>query len=154
MKHSQTRLAVAACLAPVLGCVVTAVALGFWFLTAAPEYEHRPSLASTFGFAAYGGLIAGLVLGWPTMIVAGLPTHAALWRRARTTPLPYAIAGALVGLLPAAVLEMLMVGARAEPQHWAFALALGAATGVVCALLFWLIRRPDRAAANPLTPAP
>lgn len=155
MSHAQTRLAVAACASPVVACIVAASVLGVWFVSATDEFARQPALVPTLGYAFYVGVAGGLVLGWPTMFLAGLPTHAWLLRQGRASWLSYAIAGALIGLAPATLVEMLAVGTRATPQNWAFILGVGAATGLVSALLFWLIRRPDRdSASNPPTSSP
>jgi hypothetical protein len=71
------------------------------FQTEIGSATYRPAtvpeiMASLFGFGAIGGAL-GIVLGWPAMILGGLPVHAWLVRKGRTGWLPYALTGLGVG---------------------------------------------------------
>ena len=85
----------------------------------------------------YGGLV-----GWPVMITLGLGSHALLLRRTSAS-LPWylgagALAGVVAGLIRAGRLVLIL-------QESALAnVAVGIITGVIAALVFWFIRRPDK----------
>jgi hypothetical protein len=82
--------------------------------------------------------------------VLGLPWHAYCQRQGWTNVHAYWTVGLITGVLPGAAWTL--------PSGFsliaAFVLAYGAMLGGITGLVAWLIRRPDRDAANPPTPAP
>jgi hypothetical protein len=103
----------------------------------------------------WAGAFLGAVIGWPVMLVFGLPAHAFLYRRRSRKVGAYLLAGILVGF--AAVFVVILLGAALggfQPDT-AFAAGL-ASTGffgllisVLASWLFWLIRRPDKDVLRP-----
>jgi hypothetical protein len=96
-----------------------------------------------------GGAVFGAVIGWPAMLLFGLPAHAVLYRRRSHKLGGYLLAGAILGLLATAVLGLLQ--ATAFGAGGMGVLATGLWFGVVLVLasvaaasVFWFIRRPDR----------
>jgi hypothetical protein len=124
------RLAAAVSVSPPLAALVT----GYFFL-------------GTTILAPY--VLAGVLwIAYPAMVLLGLPTHALLmWRNYRSV-LFYAGAGALYGLVTTLALSFFV-----DPDI-ANAIAITTTACATCAVIFWLIRRPDRDAANPATSPP
>ncbi|CAN0348068.1 unnamed protein product, partial [Phaeothamnion confervicola] len=103
------RLAFAVALsAPVAGALV-AIILGFTVFRDAVFLVEDPARDSMFvnaGFAeilantavvAFSGLMLGGIIGWPVMLVFGLPVHAFLLRKTSAKAWVYVIAGAVAG---------------------------------------------------------
>ncbi len=148
----RIRLLAALVLAP-LGASAT-VAMSLAAITICPRYGCNLEILT---FAGLAGVTYGAVVGVPTVVLAGLPVHHILSIIGRTHVLPYVLAGGLIGL-PAAVFGLAILSRGSlnmSAEGWAFACALGAITGAMSALVFWLIRRPDRdVRANPPTSTP
>lgn len=105
----------------------------------------REVATSLVGFALMG-LAFGVMLGWPAMIIGGVPLHAFLVRIHRTGFLIYALSGALLGTLVMLVYFFGTSGFR-DPVSVLTSgpiLLSGPLTGLLTAAQFWLIRRPDR----------
>jgi hypothetical protein len=142
---------------------------GFVGAAAAASLTTTLGLFVVFAIMGYGGLSTWRALPGsfllafvPSAVIAttlGLMWHAfALrrrWHRSFHYWIPALIAGATLGfglfLLPASTFGM------ADPDAWTIMFLLtgyGAALGGLTGYFAWLIRRPDRDAANPATPAP
>ncbi|MGE0596500.1 MAG: hypothetical protein AB7P07_09040 [Hyphomonadaceae bacterium] len=154
MEQRQTRLILGVSVAPLIGCVLITLAGGLWYLVPESDLARRPSFVSVMGPALYAGFAGGILVGWPTMLLAGLPTHGWLLQSHRSAAPIYAAAGAAVGLLPAMILGLLLLQGRGTMETWLVLTGVGLVTGAVSAVLFWLIRRPDRDAPNPPTSPP
>jgi hypothetical protein len=140
----SVRLPAAIFAAPMFAAVMCAMALGV--VTTCPGEYCQPG---TIGLAAVFGTAAGLGIGVPVMLVIGLPVHALLrWARWDSVR-AYALAGALPGAVGAKAL-LLHLGPT-QPEGVAVLYLIGAATGVLSAVLFWWIRRPDLDPPNPAT---
>ena len=97
----------------------------------------------------YGGLL-GAVIGWPAMLVFGVPTHVILYRRRSRKAGGYLLGGAICGIVMGVIIfgltrpitqpGMLNIGPLAV------VFLLGA---VLASWLFWLIRRPDKDMPRP-----
>ena len=89
--------------------------------------------------AVFGFALTGLWWGfWPAVLAVcclGLPVHEVLKRRMRSSAAHYALAG----LATAAVIALIFVGYKSA-LWWAVLLV----SGTLSALVFWLVRRPDR----------
>jgi hypothetical protein len=92
----------------------------------------------------------GAVIGWPAMLLFGLPAHALLYRRRSYKLGGYLLAGTILGLLATLFLALIQATAfrGGGTTDW---LMSGAWFGVVLVLasvaaasVFWFIRRPDR----------
>jgi hypothetical protein len=145
------RLLAGLVLAPLGASAAAAMTLAA--ITICPSYGCSLEI---FTFAGLVGVTYGAVVGVPTALLAGLPVHHLLSITGRTHVLPYVLAGGLIGL-PAAVFGLAILSRGSlnmSAEGWAFASALGASTGAISALVFWLIRRPDRDGANPDTATP
>jgi hypothetical protein len=109
--------------------------------------------------SAFGNLGEGVwalkisaLVGYPAMIVLGMPAHLLLARRGWTSLWQYMLAGILVGAVVYAVLfsdvivNNLGLSALAEKSlaPSAAILLLMAFFGVLSSTVFWLIVRPDR----------
>lgn len=111
------------------------------------------------GISAFGNIGEGIwalrvsaLVGYPAMLVLGLPAHLFLKRIARTNIWGYLIAGLLVGAIVYAVLFSTAIvnnfhlaadsGRSLAPS--AAILLLMAFFGVLSSVVFWAIARPDR----------
>jgi hypothetical protein len=97
----------------------------------------------------FSGAVFGAMIGWPAMLVFGLPAHAVLYRRRSHKIGGYLLAGAILGLLATAAIGLLQ--AMAYGASGMGLLSTGLWFGVILILasiaaasLFWFIRRPDR----------
>ena len=96
---------------------------------------------------AVGGFMVGGLLGWPVMLAIGLPMHAVLIRKTPAKAWHYAIAGLAAGLV-AGLLRYTMERDGASASDLTLLLAIGGVAGVLAALMFWFVRRPDKDAAE------
>ena len=130
---------------PVAGLVVILI-IGF--------FSFLMSLGSGYGFmpvsVIWVGVMFGAVIGWPAMLLFGLPAHALLYRRRSYKIGGYLLAGALLGLLAAILLALLqattvsgLLGLNFLMTGGFFAVIL-LLSSVCAASVFWWIRRPDR----------
>ena len=110
-----------------------------------------PSAHDLRGFLRLG-LSLGLQVGTPGAFTLGLVTHAGLQRLRWTTWPVYAAAGALLGLVGAAI----FVGAggfdfhrRADGSDYALWGLIGAFAGLCGGCAFWLVGRPGAQASSP-----
>lgn len=156
---SLPKLALAIALsAPIAGAVV-AVILGFTvfqdaiFMFEDPQHDSvfvkagfLEILANTF-VAAFSGLMIGGIIGWPILLVFGMPVHAFLLRATSARAWVYIIAGAVLGAA-AGAFRFLSSGGTANPDDLIPLLAVGAATGIFTVMIFWLVRRPDKDAPS------
>jgi hypothetical protein len=150
------RLILAVLFAPILAAGLVAALLAMImvpdlvFQTEIGSATYRPAtvpeiMASLFGFGAIGGAL-GIVLGWPAMILGGLPVHAWLVRKGRTGWLPYALTGLGVGTFTMLIYFLATGSLRdssllLDPSPL---LLSGPLTGFLAASLFWLIRQSGR----------
>lgn len=150
------RLILAVLFAPILAAGLVAALLAvimvpdMVFQTAIDSATYRPAttpeiMASLLGFGVFGGAL-GVFLGWPAMILGGLPVHAWLVRKDRTEWLPYALIGLGVGTVTM-LIYLLATGGWRDPLGLLDGgplLLSGPLTGFLAASLFWLIRLPPR----------
>lgn len=144
------RLFAAGFAAPLLGGSACTIVLSL--LAMCPGQSCDVVLLSQVALAgAFGGLIVGI----PAMLLFGMPAHAWLWSTGRKKIWHYAIAGVLVGVLTSGAIAALYVSPFGSGDLPFPRLAIiGSGTGAVSAVVFWLIRRPDRDEPNPPTPTP
>jgi len=157
-KH-LARLVLATLIAPVtaaaIGCALLAMIMApeLVFQTEVYSGEYRSATlreiaTSLFGFSLIGASM-GVLLGWPTMLVGGLPVHRWLVQKGRTGGLTYSLIGILVGT-GTMLVYFLATGSLRDPrgliEFWPILLS-GPVTGFLAAGLFWCIRRPDRIVA-------
>jgi hypothetical protein len=97
------------------------------------------------------GAVFGAGIGWPAMLVFGLPAHAFLYRRRSYRIGGYLLAGAILGLLAAAIIALLQFTLSGDGGAVAQVVMAGGMltlmlmiASVGAASLFWAIRRPDR----------
>ena len=106
------------------------------------DFQQATQVAAGFG------LIAAIVVGYPAMVLLGLPGHSVLMHTQKTSFWYYAIFGALAGIIAVFALSAM------DGRFYRELLALAPFVGFANAAIFWLIRRPDRdAAPNPPTSA-
>jgi hypothetical protein len=110
--------------------------------------------------------VMGLILGTPIMLSLGLAVHHVFMARGWVSVLHYIVSGAITGMALALVVGQtglfialssdlppeIATPGNLESTIWF--LPAAALFGAACALAFWLLRRPDRDAANPATSAP
>jgi hypothetical protein len=155
-------LLVACVLAPVIAVTVGAIAFFADELLDTGEYSLG------FAGAAIVGAWLGVVVGIPAMLLVGLPMHFHFQRRGITGAAPYALGGAVAGILASLVFML-----APPPNGWrslsdmasrwwslveywempAKVLTFGALTGVLAAWIFWLLWLLRRPTANLATPA-
>ena len=103
----------------------------------------------------FSGAVFGAAIGWPAMLLFGLPAHAFLYKRRSHKIGGYLLAGALLGVLATVVITVLsMIGSR--DLLGANLLFTSGVFGVILLLasigassIFWWIRRPDRDVPSP-----
>jgi hypothetical protein len=98
--------------------------------------------------AVSGGLILGALIGWPVMLVLGMPAHALLIRKTPATVWIYVAAGCAAGLAGSAARLLSSRTTTMTGEQLLQALAIGAFAGTLTAFVFWFIRRPDKDAAE------
>ena len=112
--------------------------------------------ASTVPIAVFfSGAVFGAVIGWPVMLLFGLPAHAFLYKRRSHKIGGYLLAGALLGVLATVVITLLsMIGT--SNVLGTNLLYTGGVVGIILLLasigassIFWWIRRPDRDVPSP-----
>jgi len=155
-------LALTCILAPVIAVTIGTIAF-VGDLGAAGEYSL--GLIGT----AMVGIWLGVVVGVPTMLLVGLPLHAHFQRRSMTGLTPYALGGALAGVLASLAFMLapppsgwlswshMVSGWWRLVESWeisAKVLIFGALTGVLAASMFWLLWLLRRPVAIPTTPTP
>jgi hypothetical protein len=144
--------------APAAGAILSLV-LGFTVMRSAIFTVPHPTIDSQFVDADFGqilinifivtsgGFMLGGILGWPVMLALGLPTHALLIRKTTAKAWHYAIAGLIAGFA-AGLLRFVTERSGAPASELTLLLAIGGVSGVITALTFWIIRRPDKDAAE------
>jgi hypothetical protein len=144
--------------APAAGAVL-ALVLGFTVMRSVIFMVPHPDIDSQFvqadagqilintAMVGMGGFMLGGVLGWPVMLAVGLPMHAVLVRKTSAKAWHYAVAGLVAGLA-AGVLRFATERGGASTNDLAMLLSIGGVAGVIAALMFWIIRRPDKDAAE------
>lgn len=152
------RLMLALFLSPVVAAAIAAIVIGLLMgsvdtMSACYEPPYEPSCGATnFGdmlqfvgaVSIFGGVMGGMI-GWPAMLIGGLPVHAYLARKNQTRLWIYTVLGLIIGSL-AMFAYFSVVGDLIDlltgEGGW---LALsGPLSGGLAAGLFWLIRRPDQ----------
>jgi hypothetical protein len=113
-------------------------------LIAPPASILVVAMVATYPYLADGLLLAspGTALAYPVMLLLGLPLHMMLTHWKVRGALIYCGLGAASGFI-----VMFALAAVVDPEV-GLAVNVGVIAGALCALLFWLIRRPDRDAAN------
>lgn len=153
------RLVVALVLAPVIGCAVGTTLYGsaHAFFIAREQFD----LISTILVAPTYGLFYGLTIGLAATLLLGLPAHIVLSHFEQRHAWGYLLAGVIIGLVTPFLLmsTFSLFSGSSYPTQRALddaqrTLPLAALLGFCIAGVAWLIRRPDRDAANPATPAP
>jgi hypothetical protein len=129
--------------APIAASVICALALGLLYLAAGLR-GAGDNLAEGFIQLVAMGAMGGAAFGLIPAFVLGLPAHLLLLRIGRTSRTAYALAGAGIGLIVFAGIQVIF----AMPVLAVFVvyavMAFVPVAGVIGALIFWAIRRPDR----------
>jgi hypothetical protein len=148
--ESVTRFWIAVLLAPIGGC---ALAAGLFGVTNGFSYLLPGGFASgllgglLMGMGGLmGGSVFGVTLGWPLMLIFGLPYSALLTRRGQagewTLTLGFTLLGALVGcLIGLSPLPTTPGMAPMPPIPITLSLPWCALAGAVTGWLFWYIRK-------------
>lgn len=158
------RLTAAVLIAPTVGGLLAAILLALiffpeeiFYVLISDSVTYRLAtpyeVLETLGRLALLGAMLGALIGIPAMLLGGLPAHAWLLSRRRTSLVYYASVGAFVGLTAAAAFcffeDPNISNWLFEVQTLLLALIMpGIVAGGIAATLFWLISRPDRALAN------
>lgn len=152
------RLAFAGVLAPPLAGVLLSLILGFTIMRSVIFLAPHPEIDSEFVQAdaarilintvvvGVGGLMMGGVLGWPLMMLLGLPVHAVLLHTTTARAWHYVAAGLAAGI--GAGFLRYARERDATTDDFVTLLSIGGAAGALAALIFWLVRRPDRDTAE------
>lgn len=132
--------------APAAGALI-ALILGVTVLGATIFHGGFVEILVNIVNAALGGLVLGAIIGWPVKLIFFVPLHAFLLRKTSGKAWIYAIAGAVAGAA-AGALRFVSSGGAATINDLTLFLAIGSTTGVLSAIIFWLVRRPDKDAAS------
>ncbi|HEV7693333.1 MAG TPA: hypothetical protein VGO52_21035 [Hyphomonadaceae bacterium] len=155
---NMPRLGFATALAPPAAGALLAIILGLTVFNAqiflAPDPADPnlmkgasiPLIAGNLFNAVTGGIILGALVGWPVMLVFGLPGHALLLRKTSARLWIYGAAGIVIGLAGGAF-RYFQSRSHSANDLTQF-LAIGAVTGTLAAIIFWFARRPDKDAAE------
>ena len=125
---------------------IVSPAIGAFLMVVVSTIFDQGVFDDPLGYLEFIGAVAGvgtLVVGWPTMLIIGLPLHGWLCHKNKRHWARYAGLGAIGGLIPAFIFGM---SDGAIPYQF---LLLGAATGSVTAMLFHFIRGPHLALTEP-----
>jgi hypothetical protein len=102
------------------------------------------------------GAISGAVIGWPAVLVFGLPAHSLLYRRKSHRIGGYLLAGVLAGSAASVVLLILLASfgalqymTGADITGGGFLALILVLASVMAATIFWFIRRPDKDVMRP-----
>lgn len=150
------RLIFAVVVAPFLGALVGALIGGLIGVQDATRLQISPSDAFTSQFVHWLPWIAGVTC--PCTIIFGLPIHYALQRTRSTGAFFYCVIGLGLGLVVILLGALITLGDRGAlydslSDALPF-LPVGGGTGAATGFFAWLMRRPDRDAPTPPTPAP
>ncbi|MCH2458410.1 MAG: hypothetical protein MK186_10200 [Henriciella sp.] len=159
------RLVAAVLISPVLGGLVAAelVAIIFFpkeifFRLLSDSVTYRPAtppeIFETLSSIAILGSTLGAVLGFPAMLLVGLPAHVWLISTRRTALAYYASFGSVAGVIASFAFRYIQ-----DPKMWTWIfseihyvlvgiVAPGAMAGAVSAITLFLISRPDKALAE------
>ena len=125
---------------------IVSPAIGAFLMVVVSTIFDQGVFDDPLGYLEFIGAVAGvgtLVVGWPTMLIIGLPLHGWLCHKNKRHWARYAGLGAIGGLIPAFVFGM------SEGAIPFSLLLIGAATGSLTAILFHLIRGPHLALIEP-----
>lgn len=136
---AKGRLLAAIIAAPILGSLFTLLAFTLYILVSFPATEGM-TLAELAPFIRIG-LICGAGIGWPAMLLFGLPMHRWIcWRGVRHW-FTYLALGAVAGTAASLIFFGALSGGDFVLAS-GLSLILGAPTGVASAFAFYLIRGP------------
>ena len=155
-RRKWIRLASATFVAPIFAATLTATLLALLifpeliFQTEVTSGVYRAATlreiaTSLVGFS-FMGLLFGIILGWPAMLVGGLTAHRLLVRNHATHSLAYGAAGLAIGTCVMLAYFMIANGWRDPVAVFRSGpiLLSGPLSGFLSAYIFWMIRRPDR----------
>ena len=134
------RLILAALIAPMIGAFVTVT------LATILDTGVLDDLSGYFTFIGAGGGLGTLLVGWPTMLIVGLPLHVWLCQKNQRHWTRYGGLGALGGLVPVTVFGLFEGGFPIQ------LVLLGVCAGALTAVLFHVIRGPHLALTEPANP--
>lgn len=129
------------CSTPIIAALY-ALTLGVWKLLRSDASAWLSIILELPGVTLMLAATAGMMLGWPIMLLAGLPAYWLLMRVGWRQVWHFMLAGLCVGAAC-----VVLFTRRAESGlliYWSIATLPGTLTGLV----FWLIRRPDRDAPS------
>lgn len=146
MSDYNLRLIAASFVAPMASAIIISLAMTTGMSCSGAPGES--CIYDPIGAGLMFGGYLGLLLGVPAMVFIGLPMHAGLTRYRQTSPIAYLFAGALAGVLTGGLAALVLPQSN---NSGLVLLTVAAGAGALASAIFWLIRRPDRAAANPPT---
>jgi len=142
--HKKWRLALATLIAPIFGGILFIIGLHTFTLLLSNRGLYTPFETLKIG-TAFGALI-----GWPTMLLVGLPMHALICKLQTRHWVVYALGGGAAGALAAFSFLLAISGSFASTTEYAGLLLIcGIPTGLFSAVLFHLIRGPHMPHARP-----
>jgi hypothetical protein len=130
-----------------IGCVLLAA---FTLIAFAPLFLLAPTFMALAAKGELDVTWSRLLGGYATLVTVPLTLAIALGvasqlaKRGPKSLIAYLVGGGLVGFFVGLVLSIMTGG---------YSMLSAPAVGYITFALFWLIRRPDRDAANPATPA-
>lgn len=143
------RLIIAALCSPILGALMSGNLVILMSVTS--EAMGGPFYLSFYGLELIGFLqiqmlliILGAIIGWPAIILMGLPLHRLFIAKWAGRLIAYLIGGTVSGFLAWYLVGVWETGELYLRYADKFVLyVISPLTGLTSALSFWLIRRPD-----------
>ena len=139
---NPVRLILATILAPLIASILALLLMVAVKSNATEAFDHITTLAII-------SLMLALLVGWPAMLIIGLPAHGVLCAKNMRRWYYYAIAGALGGMLAVLVFLIIAEGGANVPLSL---LAIASISGGFAAVLFHLMRGPHLALTPPSNP--
>ena len=143
---ASARLIMATVLAPLAGSAIVFTGFVLWIGSQQPG--SMTGLSEAYGFA----LCLGAMIGWPAMIILGLPAHAVILLSGQRRITAYMLLGAFSGIV-ASIIFFVIVGHGPLSDATGFLSLIGGLTGAASAMAFYLLRGPIGPLTLPPKPA-
>lgn len=156
----KIRLILASALAPLIAATIVTIILA-WLMNPSVFLVEKGSELTGFAVSSRDwtgilnahkeiasiGLLFGMMMGWPAMLISALPLHSVLVRMRQHSAQSYAAVDAVAGTVLMMIVFGISVslssdGSSPLVSNWPMWLS-GPLTGAIVGFCFWQIRRPD-----------